>query len=400
MAAVPFSQNDALTSSHRLAPVRLLVVDDSVVVRSLLHRWLAGDERIELVGMANDGGAALDLLAKYDVDVVVLDIAMPVMDGMTALPHIRDLQPHAQIIISSTLTTQNAEISLAALHAGAADYVTKPAGKAVVLGGQDFFVQLQEKILGLGLVAQSKKSGARKSAALPQPGPATPEARPAAARGQHTENADSASADARLALNREKAGFSPEILAIGASTGGPQALFHLLTELPKPFLLPIVIVQHMPPIFTDILAKQLTRSTGIDTCEAKDRQLLEAGKAYIAPGDMHMRIIRNGMQAHIALSQDRPVNYCRPAVDPLFQSLGQAYGSHVLAVVLTGMGRDGLTGARTLADLGSTVLVQDEATSVVWGMPGVIAKAGFASDIVPLTKMASAISQRIGGKRS
>jgi two-component system chemotaxis response regulator CheB len=400
MAAVPFSQFDTSAPAQRDAPVRVVVVDDSVVVRSLLHRMLTRNERIDLVGMANDGRAALDLLAKHDVDVVVLDIAMPVMDGMTALPRIRVLQPHAQVIISSTLTTQNATISLEALNAGAADYVTKPMGKAVVLGGQDFFSQLLEKILGLGQVAQTKKSGARKSAAPPPPNLLASGSRLPATAVKQEENAASPSADATFTLKPEKAGFAPEILAIGASTGGPQALFHLLTELPKPFSLPIVIVQHMPPIFTDILAQQLTRSTGIDTCEAQDAQLLVAGKAYIAPGDMHMRIIRDGVQARIALSQDKPVNYCRPAVDPLFQSLAEAFGSHVLAVVLTGMGRDGLAGAQTLAELGNAVLVQNEETSVVWGMPGVIAKAGLASDILPLAKMASAISQRIAVKRS
>jgi two-component system, chemotaxis family, protein-glutamate methylesterase/glutaminase len=391
MAAVPIPQDNPTASAQ---PVRVMVVDDSVVVRSLLQRWLTADDRLELVGMANDGGAALDLLKKHDVDVVVLDIAMPVMDGMTALPRIRILQPHAQIIISSTLTTQNAEISLAALHAGAADYVTKPAGKAVVLGGQDFFTHLLEKILALGQVSQNKKSGTVKStAAAPRK-----EARVVQS-ATRTEKRASFPADSSLTLKPEKAGFTPEILAIGASTGGPQALFHLLAELPKPFALPIVIVQHMPPIFTDILAQQLTRSTGIDTCEAQDEQLLEAGKAYVAPGDVHMRIIRDGTRARIALSQDAPVNYCRPAVDPFFQSLATSYGSHVLAVVLTGMGRDGLAGARILSDQGSTVLVQDEATSVVWGMPGMIAKAGLANDILPLTKIANAISVRTSGKR-
>jgi two-component system, chemotaxis family, protein-glutamate methylesterase/glutaminase len=394
MAAVPIQQDDPAASPQRMTPVRVMVVDDSVVVRSLLQRWLTGDDRIDLVGMANDGGVALDLLKKHDVDVVVLDIAMPVMDGMTALPRMRVLQPHAQIIISSTLTTQNAEISLAALHAGAADYVTKPAGKTVVLGGQDFFTHLLEKILALGQVAQNKKSGTEKISAVPSDKPVQ-----AAASGRQTERRTSTPSSPALTLKQEKNGFTPAILAIGASTGGPQALFHLLAELPKPFALPIVIVQHMPPLFTDILAQQLTRSTGVDTCEAKDAQLLEAGKAYIAPGDMHMRIIRDGMRACIALSQDAPVNYCRPAVDPFFQSLAESYGSHVLAVVLTGMGRDGLAGARTLADHGSVVLAQDEATSVVWGMPGMIAKAGLASDILPLAKIANAISLRLGGKR-
>jgi two-component system, chemotaxis family, protein-glutamate methylesterase/glutaminase len=368
-------------------PVRVLVVDDSVVVRSLLQRWLTGLDTVDVAGMAADGQQALQFLEKTDVDVVVLDIAMPIMDGLAALPHIKKRQPHAQIIISSTLTTRNAEISLQALEQGAADYVTKPSGKTVVLQGQDFFAELLEKILALGAASQRKKLAGD-----------SPESRPAPPRAPQMPKADRAPMGvAAVPVRPSIRPLSPEILAIGSSTGGPQALFRLLSDLPKPFPLPIVIVQHMPPIFTDILAQQLTRSTAIETREAVDGQPLLAGVAYMAPGDFHMRVVRDGNVVKLALSQDAPINYCRPAVDPLFESLADVYGNRVMALVLTGMGKDGLAGTRILAGRGATILAQDEESSVVWGMPGAVAKAGLAQDILPLDKIAAAVAKRLPG---
>ncbi len=371
--------------------VRVLIVDDSVVVRSLLQRWLAGCDDIEVVGAAGDGRAALQLLEQHDVDIVILDIAMPVMDGLTALPKIRERQPHAQVIISSTLTARNAEISLRALDEGAADYVTKPSGKEVVLEGQDFFAELLGKIRALGAVGQQKRLKRRVPVSLvsvkPQP----------VARDAMKKPALSIRDPARPLTFASGSNVPPEILAIGCSTGGPQALFRLLSDLPKPFPLPILIVQHMPPIFTDILAQQLSRSTGIETCEAKDGQRIFAGCAYLAPGDFHMRISREGSVARLVLTQDAPVNYCRPAVDPMFESVAAAFGQHVLAIVLTGMGKDGLAGARIIGDAHGTVIVQDEESSVVWGMPGAVATAGLASDMASLAKLADLIVKRLPG---
>lgn len=364
--------------------IRVLIVDDSVVVRSLLRRWMSGCADIEVVGAAGDGRIALQMLEKQDVDVVILDIAMPIMDGLTALPKICSLQPHAQIIISSTLTVRNAEISLRALAEGAADYVTKPSGHAVVLEGQDFFTELLGKIRALGTVGQQKK--ARRQARPLQPAQAEPSKIPVRPR-----------ASAKPIMLVQPSSVTPEILAIGCSTGGPQALFRLLGDLPKPFPLPIVIVQHMPPIFTGILAEQLSRTTGIATCEATDGQQIVAGQAYLAPGDFHLRVARQGAAAHLVLSQDAPINYCRPAVDPMLESLAAHYGNNVLAVILTGMGKDGLAGARLINKAHGTILVQDEESSVVWGMPGAVANAGLASDIQPLTKLADAIVRYLPG---
>ncbi len=374
----------ALSSIHKTqsdpsAPVRVLIVDDSTVVLSLMQRWLSAIADVEIVGTAGNGHIALDMLTKHDVDIIILDIAMPVMDGLTALPRIRALQPQAQVIISSTLTAHNADISLQALAAGAADYVTKPSGKTVLLNGQDFFDILLEKIRVLGAGVQRKKL----RTTLP-------------VRAVLPEKIIPAQKEKTLTLAPMTRDV-PLILVIGCSTGGPQALFRLLADLPKPFPLPIVIVQHMPPIFTDILAQQLTRSSGIATSEAKDGQLVLAGHAYLAPGDFHMTLAREGALVRLALTQTPPVNFCRPAVDPLFQSAATLFGPNALALVLTGMGKDGLVGARALAEKSAAIIVQDESTSVVWGMPGAVATAGLAQEVLPLGDMADAIMRRLAG---
>jgi two-component system, chemotaxis family, protein-glutamate methylesterase/glutaminase len=366
------------TLANGAEPIRLVIIDDSVVVRSLLQRWLVNCTDIKVVGTAADGKAALALLAQHTVDVIILDLSMPVMDGIEALPKIRVLQPQAQIIIASTLTSRNAEISLHALDLGAADYVTKPSGKTVVLEGQDFFAELLEKIRVLGRIGQTK--GQKKSRPLRI-------ASSLASRAVETVRIVTPSAPV--------AKVKPAVLAIGCSTGGPQALFKLLHDLPKPFPLPILIVQHMPPIFTDILAQQLTRSTGIPTCEAQDKQAVQAGHAYIAPGDFHMRVVDTASGASLSLTQDAPVNYCRPAVDPFFVSVAKQYGDASLALVLTGMGRDGTQGAEVIKAAGGTVFVQDEESSVVWGMPGSIVRAGHATGIASLSKLPGLIARLV-----
>ncbi len=374
----------ALPSTHKTqpdmsAPIRVLIVDDSTVVLSLMQRWLAAIADVEIVGTASNGHIAIDMLTKHDVDIIILDIAMPVMDGLTALPRIRSLQPLAQVIISSTLTAHNADISLRALAGGAADYVTKPSGKNVLLNGQDFFDILLEKIRVLGAGVHRKKS---RGAPL--------------VRSELPEKIFPAQIMKKFTLAPMTRDV-PLILVIGCSTGGPQALFRLLADLPKPFPLPIVIVQHMPPIFTDILAQQLTRSCGIATSEAKDGQLVLAGHAYLAPGDFHMTLVREGALVRLVLNQTAPVNFCRPAVDPLFQSAAALFGPNALALVLTGMGKDGLGGARALAEKSAALIVQDDSTSVVWGMPGAVAMAGLAQEVLPIGDMADAIMRRLSG---
>jgi two-component system, chemotaxis family, protein-glutamate methylesterase/glutaminase len=373
---VTFSQSDFAASTAD--KIRVAIVDDSVVVRSLLQRWLANCDDVSVVGTAADGKAALVLLEKKPADIVILDIAMPVMDGLEALPKISALQPHAQIIISSTLTSRNAEISLHALDLGAADYVTKPSGKTVVLEGQDFFAELLEKIRVLGRLSQARSQ--KKSPLM---------------RSETKAKSCTAEATRIVTASVMPPKVRPAILAIGCSTGGPQALFKLLSDLPKPFSLPIVIVQHMPPIFTNILAQQLTRSTSIPTFEAHDKQEILPGHAYIAPGDFHMRLVNGPTGICLSLTQEAPVNYCRPAVDPFFASVAKLYGDKTLALVLTGMGRDGTQGAQAIQAAGGAVLVQDEESSVVWGMPGSVARAGLATGIAPLSKLPGLVSSML-----
>jgi two-component system, chemotaxis family, protein-glutamate methylesterase/glutaminase len=370
---------------RQAARIKVAVVDDSLITRTLLLRCLAGCHDIDVAGTASDGKAALQLLREQPVDVVLLDIAMPVMDGLQALPQILALQPHAKIIIVSTLTARNAEISLRALELGAADYVTKPSGKAIAVQGQDFFGELLYKLRILGQAALADRA---KSLALPF-GPETPAVVmpvPHLPSGPVKDRIHIVTASAQLAAKK------PEILVIGCSTGGPQALFKLLGNLPKPFPVPIIIVQHMPPLFTAILARQITQATDIPVSEARDREMIVPGYAYLAPGDFHLQLADGPSGIHTLLTRDAPVNYCRPAVDPLFESAARLFGDRALAVVLTGMGRDGTEGAQAIRQAGGTVLVQDEESSVVWGMPGSIVRAGLASGIASLSKLPGIIA--------
>lgn len=357
---------------------RVMIVDDSAVIRGLMTRWLEADPAITVAGTAHNGLSALKTLATVQPDVVILDIEMPEMDGMTALPKIIAAMPGVKIIMASTLTRRNAEISLRALEAGAADYIPKP--ESTRLGGSDDFRQLLlEKVKALGATARQEKKG---RAPLP--------------RGGRTQRDPAAVPP--LAATPSK--VTPRILAVGSSTGGPQALLHFLKAFKPAPTLPVVITQHMPPTFTAILAEHLTRATGISCKEAADGDALEAGRVYIAPGDYHMLVEAKGTQYRLRLNQDPPENFCRPAVDPMFRSLARHFGPAVLAVVLTGMGSDGMLGGRDIVAAGGTVMAQDEASSVVWGMPGAVAQAGLASAILPLNELGKkAVDMTMGVRR-
>lgn len=337
-------------------PARVLVVDDSAIARGLITRLIETDPGIKVAGTAPNGEAALAELSRRDVDIVVLDIEMPVMDGMTALPLILAAHPKIRVLIASTLSRRNAEISLRALQLGAADYIAKPDGG---LGSSDEFKRdLIAKIKALAPVSHPHPV-AGPVAAAPRP---TTMARPAAR-------------------------TVPTVLAIGASTGGPPALLRLFESLRGTVSQPIFVTQHMPPTFTTLLGEQLTRAGGRDCREGVDGEMVKPDRCYIAPGGFHMTIAQEPGGPKIRLNQDAPESYCRPAVDPMFRSLAQVYGAGVLGLILTGMGGDGAKGCVALADAGGRFVVQDEATSVVWGMPGAAANTGRADKVLPLDEI-------------
>lgn len=366
---------------------RVMVVDDSAVIRGLISRWLESDPDIEVVATAHNGAMALRTLEEARPEVVILDIEMPEMDGLTALPKIIEAAPHVQVIMASTLTRRNAEISLKALKAGAADYIPKPETSREVSSSAAFRQQILQKIKALGTVARcqdpvraARARRAARGAATPQPIP------PRAVAARPIQLAKPSSA-------------TPRVLAIGASTGGPQALFEFFSSLKMTPGVPVVIAQHMPPTFTSILAEHLRRATGLACEEGREGERLTPGKVYIAPGDHHMIVETKGDGVFIRINQDPPENFCRPAVDPLFRTVARVYGAAALGVILTGMGSDGLKGSSAIVAAGGTILAQDEATSVVWGMPGAVSTAGLASAVLPLGEIGRAAAKFIGGRR-
>jgi len=360
------------------APYRIMVVDDSAVIRGLLIRSLKSDAQIEVVASVGDGRMAVNALSRYDIEVVVLDIEMPIMDGLTALPHLSAARPGIKVIIASTLTRRNADISLKALAAGAADYIAKP-GSTALTTADGFKQELVEKIKALG-------EAKRKSAGFDQPTKRPPL--------ETARAAPQRPPVARPVTLRTASLDSFAALAIGSSTGGPQALFQLLSTLRGTLSRPIFITQHMPSTFTTILAEHICRSTGWSAAEASDGEIVRPGRVYVAPGDFHMLVEpASGGGNVIRLNKAPAENFCRPAVDPMLRSLAQIHGSRLLAVILTGMGHDGLNGSKAVTAAGGTVVAQDEATSVVWGMPGAVATAGLCSAVLPLVEIGSYIAK-------
>jgi two-component system chemotaxis response regulator CheB len=333
---------------------RVLVVDDSAVVRGLIARCLDADPAIEVVSTAAHGELALTELRRNPADVVVLDIEMPVMDGLTALSHIVKQFPGVRVIMASALTLRNAEIGMKALQQGASDYVSKPDGG--LANAEEFKRELIAKVKALG--GRQRPGPAPAPAQVRRPAPVTAAFRPGRVR--------------------------PTVLAIGASTGGPPALLKLFESLKGAVQQPILLTQHMPPNFTALLAEQLTRISGRACAEARDGEPVRPGQCYVAPGGWHMVVDRDGATPVLRLNQDPPENFCRPAVDPMLRSAARVYGSGVLAAILTGMGADGAKGCEAVAQAGGRFIAQDEATSVVWGMPGATAATGLAEAILPL----------------
>ena len=380
---------------------RVMVVDDSAVIRGLIARWLDADPRITVVATAHNGLMALRNLKSSGAEVVILDVEMPEMDGMTALPKMIELVPNLQIIMASTLTRRNAEISLRALAAGAADYVPKPSTSREVNNSAEFRREIIEKVKALGAVARNLANPAVHEPAPVEPAkPLHPAADGAAVVRPVALAPLPAGAPRRGPIRLQKiSSVLPRILAIGSSTGGPQALFELFKGLKAAPDLPVLITQHMPPTFTAILADHIARATGIPCKEAADGDVLKAGQIYIAPGDYHLKVEEQEGHVVARIDQAPPENFCRPAVDPMLRSVARVYGPATLAVILTGMGNDGMEGCQRVIQAGGTVLAQDEQSSVVWGMPGAVATAGLASAVLPLRDIAPMIQRLVRGGR-
>jgi two-component system, chemotaxis family, protein-glutamate methylesterase/glutaminase len=376
-------------------PLRILAADDSAVMRSILWKLFlmhAEDRsielpRMELCGIARDGVECLELVEQLGPDVLVLDLEMPRMNGLDVLDKLQSENPKLPVIMCSAHTEHGARSTLEALGRGASDYVMKPSEQRdFAKAMQSLAQQLMPRIAALARDAN---------------------------RGEEKKTDGGVSSDnpkkARSSDASTKAPSSIELVVIGLSTGGPSALEQLLPKLPKDFPVPVLIVQHMPKLFTGALAERLDKCCALRVEQAYDNATIHPGTVWLAPGDAHMEVAprramvgdRGGeVSSRIRLHQGEPLNHCRPSVDYLFFSAARMYGAGALALVMTGMGADGLNGARAVYEGGGVVLAQDEATSAVWGMPGRVSEAGIASATLPLWGIASALKQRISAGRA
>jgi len=361
--------------------VRVMVVDDSAVVRGYIVRLLEQEPGIEVVATCANGQLAVQQAARTPLDIIILDVEMPVMDGLTAVPKLLAACPGVKIIMASTLTQRNATVSIEALARGATDYIPKPSTVGISTNG-DFKRDLIEKVVGLGR-RTSRATATAPAAAQPNAQPPKPITKAAPV----------------LRLRQASSSAKPQALVIGSSTGGPQALLTLLGKLPREINAPVMIAQHMPATFTAILAQHVARASGRPCAEAANNVELRPGSIYLAPGDFHFEIVREGTAAIARLNQAPPENFCRPSVNPLFRSAARFWGGDACAVMLTGMGSDGVDGTRMLAAAGAPVIAQDEASSVVWGMPGAIATAGLCTAVLPLNEIAGHLSTVFAGAR-
>lgn len=355
-----------------MSKIRVLVVDDAVVMRKLITEALAHDPEFEVAGTAPNGRIALQKISQINPDAVTMDVEMPVMDGVTTLKEIRKIAPKLPVIMFSTLTQKGAATTLDALAMGANDYVTKPANVGSVREGIEAVAhELIPKIRVhcKRLTAPVFESNPAKFVRSIAPAPVRTGSRPV------------------------------EIVCIGTSTGGPNALAEVFAKLPAGLPAPVVVVQHMPPMFTAMLAQRLTLVSKVPCVEATEGMPLQAGRAYIAPGGRHMEVSNAGGKLHLRLHDGPLENSCRPSVDVLFRSVAKVFGEGTLAVVMTGMGQDGLRGCERIREAHGRVLVQDEATSVVWGMPGSVAHAGLADEELPLAQIAGEIGRRVFARR-
>ncbi|MDF3024285.1 MAG: Chemotaxis response regulator protein-glutamate methylesterase CheB [Alphaproteobacteria bacterium] len=336
-------------------PIRVLIVDDSKVTRAVIGKILQeAAPQVKIVGYAEDGASALKALDVCEPDIIILDLAMPAMDGLTALPLILQKKPQTRIVVCSAASAPGAEISVRALALGATVCVAKPVGSKNPKAIADFNSAIKQAVLGL-------------NEAPVKTAPESPRS-----------------------LAPDLVAFRPRLIAIGSSTGGPNALISLLKDLGK-VPVPIVITQHMMEMFIPILARQIGQETGVECTEAAEGLLLEPGRIYLAAGGSHMALKKSGQRVTIALDDGAPENFCKPAVDVMLRSAVEVYGGDIMTIILTGMGKDGLIGCEAVAKAGGRIIVQDQETSIVWGMPGSVANAGLASAILPVSGLARAV---------
>jgi two-component system chemotaxis response regulator CheB len=362
----------------------------------LISRWIGAEPDMVVAASLRTGLEAVQQLERVNPDVAVLDIEMPELDGISALPQLLAKKRDLIIIMASTLTRRNAEISFKALSLGASDYIPKPETTREPQAAEIFHHDLIQKIRNLG----AKLRRAAPAHAAPPLSPAHPYAEKAREIAPLPRPAVVAAPPAAI-VKRAFSPHAPRVLLIGSSTGGPQALMSLVTELgPVIDRFPVLITQHMPPTFTTILAEHLARSSRRPAHEAVDGEPVKPGRIYLAPGGRHMRVVRHGAEAAIALDNGPPVNFCKPAVDPLFTSAMDVWQGGTLAVILTGMGSDGMRGGKDIVGAGGSVIAQDEASSVVWGMPGAAAHAGICSAILPLNQIAQKLVRMFAGDRT
>lgn len=373
--------------------LKILVVDDTVTDRQILARIIADIDKAELVGVASGGKLALSKIDAKAPDLVLLDVYMPDMDGLETLRRIKQHHPDIDVVMVSGVDRETARITVKALESGALDFISKPRGPSADRNA----AELRNALGRLILMARTRKYS-RQIKGIAGAGKIAPALRPVA------KPVPSSSAAAPLHKMVEK---KPPILkrpdrkigridlvAIGVSTGGPNALQEVVPLLRKDFPLPLLVVQHMPAMFTASLAARLDAISPIRVVEGADGQPLDRGTLYVAPGGRHMVVRKTADNRRaLALIDSPPVNSCRPAVDVLFRSLAMVCGGHVLTVILTGMGSDGLAGVTAVRRKGGYAIVQDEKSSVIWGMPGAVAEADQADEIVPLSRMAARITE-------
>ncbi len=378
--------------------IHVLLVDDSVVVRGFIGRLLESDPDIKVIASVADGAQGVEAVAKHHPDIVILDIEMPVMDGITALPKILAASPGVRVLMCSTLTLGNAEISMKALRLGATDYIPKPSNSSDIYGASDFKTELLGKVKALGHRA-SLPPGARAGASSPA-SPVSSAAIAAKATQFVGGQGGVLKSKTPYTLRPHPPGelFHPHVLAIGSSTGGPQALFKFVSSL-KGVPIPMILTQHMPATFTKILAQHITQQTGVTALEGENGMIVENGKLYVAPGGHHMTFTRRDGRVEIVLNDGPPENFCRPSVDPMLRSAINVWGPKILTVILTGMGSDGLPGGKLVVEGGGRIVAQDQETSVVWGMPGAVATNGLCTAVLPLPDIGPWVRQALGLSR-
>lgn len=356
------------------APIKVLLVDDSIVIRSALKKILTSDAEIDVIASVGNGMIGYETAKRENPDIVILDIEMPVMDGITALPKILEGSPNTKVIMFSTLTEKGAEITMKALRLGAVECLAKPSAEQRVDTSDDF----QNHLIALvrSLCGRSTRSVRR-------------EVKPSI-----TDQASGAASTVVLNKNPHLYTGKPSLLAIGSSTGGPNALFEVLSHIKNPAI-PIVITQHMPPTFTKILAGHIAENTGLPSHEGEEGMILQNGHVYVAPGDFHMEFEQTGAGIAIRLNKEPPVNYCRPSVDPMIKSAVKIYKNRVLGVILTGMGNDGIGGGEAIFKNNGMLIAQDKDSCTVYGMPKAVAEAGYCHKILPLKDIGPWLKMKI-----